>query len=269
MKKNKGILYVATGKKHVKEAKISVEHVNRCMPNIDTTLVTNVPNIVGKFKNVMKIDNPSHGFEDKIRGMRKSPYKYTLFLDTDIYVREPIHEVFDVLDNFDVSISINQNRDLHTSNVGVPNTFPEYNSGVFAFATRRVSELFELWTEYYDDEHHSDQVSLRKALYDISPRISPLPIEYNYLPRVPAHLVKPVKVLHGRLLEIESKGANQYYDIEKINDELRDSTRHKLMSRGGYEKGVYPPLLERMKISIRERGVLSTVTRIISKKILP
>lgn len=267
MRSEKGVLYVATGRSFIQEAERSVNVLNKKMPNLDTTIVTEKIDIPEGFDRVIGIEDPSYGFEDKIRGISKTPYKKTLFLDTDTYVLEDLGGMFEILKKFDVGVTQNQNRDLHTQNIGVPEAFPEYSTGVIVFDKSKTKDMISKWKEFYEKGQNGDQPSFRKALYESGVRVATLPREYNYSVRTPAHLIKPVKVLHGRLIELESDGAGKYYNLENAKKRLSNEEKHKLVSRGGFERGVNPPVKDRIKMSIKKRGILETVTRIAKRAI--
>ena len=41
--------------------------------------------------------------------MYQSPYEYTLFLDSDTEIRQPIYDLFEFLDESDLALAPNQN----------------------------------------------------------------------------------------------------------------------------------------------------------------
>lgn len=267
MSDERGALYIATGRKFIEEAEISLKILKRSLPNLSTAIVTEDEKRPEGFDRVIKMGNPSFGFKDKIKGLEKTPYEKTLFLDTDTYVVRPIEELFSILDKFDIGVAQNQNRDLHTSNIGVPESFPEYSTGVMVFKRDRTRKLIRSWKNEYKEEHNGDQTSFRKSLYESGVRIATLTREYNYSVRSPAHIVKPIKIIHGRILDAEFESSNKYYDVEKVKCRIEDEIRHKILTRGGFERGSNPPVLDRIKLSVRERGILNTINRIVKKLI--
>jgi len=211
-----GALYVATGEQFVEEAEVAAKSLSEQMPDLPIAIVTNEETNPTGFDKEIKLSDPSYGFEDKIKGLQRAPYDRTLFLDTDTLVAENIAEVFDLLDNFDVAVTHNQNRDLFSENPGVPDCFPEHSTGVISLKKSTTQDFFKRWLRLYDDGHSGDQISFRKALYESDIRVATLPREYNYSVRTPAHIVDNAKVFHGRLFRIDSPGAARYYTMRVI-----------------------------------------------------
>lgn len=198
-----GVTYVATGYKFLKEAHASAESVKEAMPDVPVCLITDEDR------------EPRFPFDDIVyhteyagtkrykQAMGLSPYDRTLFLDTDTYVARDLREVFVVLDRFE--LAVNQiSSGYHYELPEVPDSFPELNSGVIAFRkTPAVLALLAEWSRLFDVYEATkgwtwDQHSFRQALYESPVRFAPLPIEYNFMPYLPAYFMAEVKVLHGR-----------------------------------------------------------------------
>jgi hypothetical protein len=259
---SEGVLYVATGNQFVQEAELAVETLSREMPQLSSAIVTDRKTNPSGFDTVIRLANPSYGFEDKIKGINKSPYDKTVLLDTDTYVVESFSEIFKLLSSFDIAVTHNQNRDIYTSNIGVPRCFPEYSSGVIGFNKITTKILFDSWMQLYETDHNGDQPSFRKALYESDIRIATLPREYNYSVRTPAHIIKDVKIFHGRLFDFESSGASQYYTIQDSTQRVNEDQGHRLLAMGGYRRNIHPPLRHRIRKSIENRGIIGTILRI-------
>ena len=198
-----GVVYVATGDKFLSEATASAESAKAAMPDVPIALITDGRREpTGPFDLVVRHEEHS-GTKRFKQSMGLSPFQRSLFLDTDTYVARDLREVFTVLDRFD--LAVNQiSSGYHYDMPEVPHCFPELNSGVIAFRdTPEVQALFAEWSRLFDAYHVSDgwtwdQHSFRRALYESPVRFAPLPIEYNFMPYVPAYFMAEVKVLHGR-----------------------------------------------------------------------
>ncbi len=81
---DRGILYIAIGKKHVEEARYSAETA-RTYSRLPVTLITNVEGVEG-FDYVHLIPVAEYDPLEKIRGIASFPFAQTLFLDTDTRV---------------------------------------------------------------------------------------------------------------------------------------------------------------------------------------
>ena len=49
------------------------------------------------------LPNPEYSFLDKIIALSRTPFEKTLFLDTDTFVIEPLDEIFELLERFDMA----------------------------------------------------------------------------------------------------------------------------------------------------------------------
>lgn len=261
-----GVLYVATGDEFVEEAKISADTVRKSETDTSIAIVTDQPRNLDNFDDIIVLSDPSYGFYDKIQGMRQTPYDKTIFLDTDTHVWEDISELFDILEEFDIAATHNQNRDLYTDlSLGVPEAFPEYSSGVVVFDKLVTNGFFENWSKIYQDDHPGDQPSFRKALYECDLRLATIPREYNLSPRYPSHVVKSIKIFHGRLLDINSPGANKNIELEKITEIMNENNGHRLFDKNGYQVVPNDSLLYKLDKHLKTDGVIETMRKGLEK----
>jgi len=203
---NRGILYVATGSRHLAEAVESAKSAKKHMPEIPVWLYCDkAPSDPHSFDEIRLVENPRHFFIDKIEPMKNSPFEQTLFLDTDTRVCLPITDLFDVLDRFDVAIAHAPMR--HDRSYPVPNCFAEPNSGVIAYRKNpRVADMFDRWIAIYEEDLRTspkpemvDQVHLRRALYESEVSLYILPSEYNFRSVMVGFCARQrVRILHGR-----------------------------------------------------------------------
>jgi len=223
---DEGIVYVTAGEKFVREAELSAESLREFNPKYPISIITNVENPPKIFDDVIRIDDPRYSFADKPFEIQL-PYQKTVFLDTDILVRGDVSPIFKVLDRFDIAASMNStNYGRQTCNQHqIPDTFPEYNTGVVGFKkSEKVEQFLRDWRHIFQADNTlrpGDQPAFRKALYNCELRIATLPPEYNCLFRYPGNVVGSIVCFHGRLINVESKGASKQYDAydaaEKLN----------------------------------------------------
>lgn len=206
-----GIIYIATGKRYRKEANISAESVRSVMPDISITIFTDTrDDIQNKLFNTIEIiEKPSFSFFDKIEPLVQSPYKKTLFLDTDTLVLEPVYELFEVLDKFELTYCQAPGRGADNPQLlaECPLAFVEPNTGVMSYLNNsRINKLFQEWSDYYKTllteiprRISHDQPAFRKVLYNSDIRALVLPPEYNLRTIYPVFKGRmPTKILHGR-----------------------------------------------------------------------
>ncbi len=236
-----GFLFVATGEKYIALARRAVHSVRRHHPGHPICLVTDREFADdGLIDRVMVLDHvqPTQGpnarnrafaTADKVRGIRLSPFQKTLYLDCDTWVLDSVHELFDVLDHFDLIGATDPKRrpsddvpdplsnalalafrDVHER---VPECFPQINAGVIGIRKNTITEAFlEKWESLAirnarRDDRAGDQIAMMEAQYAM-PRIryAPLPHEYNLyiLPVVTAY--GKVKIVHGHHPDLPSVG---------------------------------------------------------------
>ncbi|MGD1716609.1 hypothetical protein [Dapis sp. BLCC M172] len=125
---SKGVIYIVTGEKYINEALISAASLKDKMPNLPITLFSSEEVNSELFNEVILIKNPQseYGIIGKINQVRyisQTPYKETLFLDTDTYICHNFVERFTMLKNFDIAVA-------HAPNIiayqveNVPKSFP-------------------------------------------------------------------------------------------------------------------------------------------------
>ncbi len=268
-----GVYYIATGDQFVAEAGVSAQAVRKAMPEVPIAIATN-GNPEFDFDYVININNPEYSFTDQISNLHRSPFERTLHLDTDIYMDAGVNELFNVLDQFDIAVAHNHNRSrVSFEPPSVPNSFPEYNTGVMSYNNNKQFHKFtrswqQIYNNLFDGENPQNQPSFRKALYDSSLRVATLPPEYNLMVRYPGHAVGTVKLFHGRLLDIETPGAGKYTDIKEAATKINTMTDHRVFTQLGglsiYSNNESKPI-SRIRMEIWRHGFVGVCRRGISK----
>lgn len=223
---NQGVIYVAFGQKYISEVLVSAASLKRSMPDLPVTLFCDVEVACPYVDQVVRADGDDSfpGCAAKIPHIAASPYDQTLFLDSDTYVCGTLAPLFALLDAFDLAAAHAPTRAIYEVE-GVPDTFPELNTGVILFrrspdvqsALSRWADLFlrylerlrrdEIrWLRAADRRWHAlnDQGVFREALYRSSVRVAILPPEYNCRFSAPGFVDGPVRILHGRGLDLAS-----------------------------------------------------------------
>ena len=162
-----------------------------------------------------------HSYRDKI-SMRFSPFKKTLFLDTDTHILGPIDQLFRLLDRFDVFFSA-ADGGLHYELEGVPmDAFPEPSAGVIGWTkSDRTARFFALWDQYYLEQERAngegawDQRSMRAALWWSDVSLASLPSVWQLYTFCTASMIGPVRIVHGRDRRLPSviASANRHLGI--------------------------------------------------------
>lgn len=231
--KSRGIIYVATGERHLREMLFSAESAKKYFPDLPITLFTDAPSIPlikdnALIDNIEVIENPLYSFGDKIGPLQRSPYDETLFLDTDTIVVNSCEEIFEPLKNNDIAVTFNgYRRDFDFEEV--PHSFPSYNTGVIAFRKSAAFTAFiEDWISKQGDYvkfRPDDQPSFRYCVSQGNIKLHTLPCEYNFYPHFPCMVggFSKVKIVHSwgpfaaeaaRILDRSGKGPVIFGPIE-------------------------------------------------------
>jgi hypothetical protein len=202
-----GVVYVATGKKYYDEACISVRSL-KASNTLRTAIFTDQPQQNPDFDLHIPVKGTGDGFLDKVINLKSSPFEHTLFLDTDTFVWSELSDLFNLLEHYDLAAAHDHLvREVYPV-VGVPQAFPEFNTGVLLFRNDHpMRTLLDTWVEIFQEEKESflrktpgkrfhDQPPFRKAIYGSSLRMATLPPEYNCMFRYAGSVVGEVKILH-------------------------------------------------------------------------
>jgi len=221
---SRGIIYIATGRKYVDEALISARSAKTHMPDVPIALFSDLSaaevDAADTVDSIFELDAVDYSCRDKIQPLLATPFEKTLFLDTDTFVCEPVYDVFDIMDRFDIALSQAPDRYQYYL-PHLPDCFTEFNSGVIAFRkNKRIKELLASWEETFfrmleeDDGSYRDQHSLRDAVYRSDAQLFVLPPEYNFRTICPNYAGRhcKVKILHGR-----------HADLQKVASRLNHS----------------------------------------------
>lgn len=238
-----GVMYVATGKRFLREAAESRRSWEKWMPGYPVVVFTDEEKIARDlgFERVVVLDEVCHSFADKVGVLERSPFERTIFLDTDTRICGPLDELFQILDRWEVAAVAAPLRETWPQ-PDLPRAFPEVNSGVLVW--RKGTETDRLWAEWgrLYAEHVArtgqtdDQPSLRRALYETGVRLWSLPPEYNFRTVLPGFAGRgAVKILHGRHRDFAAieQEINGYQGCRLVVPGDRDLRPGRLMVLGG------------------------------------
>jgi len=266
---SEGILYFAKGGGFRAEVEASAKRVNAVMGEYPITLVTDTPVDVDAVDTLV-LDETEFTKSDKPRSLLKSPYDRTLYLDSDIWLYDGVPELFDILDRFELGLVKDplephvHDRDEPHPIDGVPEAFPEFNTGVMVFRkTANVVALFERWKNHCGPTERRDQRSFRPALYHSDVRFTALPPRYNCIYREANALNGEVKVFHGAL--VDTRPADHPIDVEDAVETINRHDGSRISY--GYKNTVivHPPIpaLVHLHYALREEGVVTTINGIL------
>lgn len=275
---NAGVIYVATGEKYVLEACKSATRLKEVMPSIPITFFTD-KEILSKAFEKVEIIEPFHK-RSKIPCLVKSPYEQTLYLDSDTYVTDDLSELFQLLDRFDIALVQSPCGEKYEIK-GIPDCFPEFNSGVILYKkTSKVYDLFRTWKTLYERDLLNseqlvkpqegclqDQATFKEAIYYSELRIATLPPEYNCSINNPGRLLGKVKILQGRHPSFPSLARKMNKKLGERVHIRQSETKMMIVHRKRYFP--WRLKLERLRDSLKKRGLINTISHIASNKIFP
>lgn len=200
---DKGVVFVATGQKHFLQALDSAESVKRAMPGLPICIFSdrNSESLDG-LATLIRVKASGNGYRDKIQGLIRTPFEYSLFLDTDTAVCSPVEELFEILGSFELAVAHSSHR-THWNFEEIPASFSEFNTGVLAYRkSNTINGFLRTWLAEFDkgclQGHPHDQPSFRKALYLSKVRYATLPREYNCNYKSCGYHSGTVKIFHGQ-----------------------------------------------------------------------
>lgn len=186
---NWGVMFIATGKKHILSAIRSAKSVRKHNPSLNIHLFSNrqecgidLDTSGGLFTSLGDVEDPHT--RSKVDYMCETPFERTVFLDNDTRVLGDLTPLFLLLDRFDIALSHANNRTSLPPlwRTKIPITFPQFNSGVIVFHnSEKVIQLFRDWKVFFYQAGFkiNDQLTLRELLWLSDLRIATLPPEYN------------------------------------------------------------------------------------------
>jgi len=164
----------------------------------------------------------------------ETPFNKTLFLDTDTFVYEPIPEIFDVLDEYDIAACYDG---MPAPQLGNP--YCMLNTGVILYEnSTKVNNVLKNWNDIYwnrrskssiDSEKHSpnnsysnrkkgkksNQPSFSEAVYTSDLDLFVLPEYYNLNSRTGA-ISHDVKIFHQRPLHSKKEVGDIINKTDKV-----------------------------------------------------
>lgn len=285
---SRGIVYIATGAKYLEEALFSASSAKHHMPNILISIITDQRLVLDTIDQVIVIDEPNYSFRDKVAFMELSPYEYTLFLDTDTYICAPVYELFEILDRFDIGL-VHDGGFIPIPTAKVPESFPQFNSGMMIFRKSIMQPIFESWLSRFDEARQKfaeddrratgwavDEATLRELLYETKVQIAPVTSQYNCRFIEGGYVAGFVKILHRHSphrYETVAEVINQYtgqrvYIADRVIREVvvgRFLRQVKAKTIGFYAKPSYQLIVQRIHGYWHEYGFWGMIGQLMKR----
>lgn len=211
-KNKEGVVYLVVGDdlKYVREFEKSYnslrEHYSGPV-SIITNCEIDIPDV-----NVIDVKSSAQdwqsGLLNKPKHLYSSPYRKTVFLDTDTIILDNFNELFDLLDHFDICAALSP-VDFHWPSVNGKKLigYLPYNTGVLAYNTSgKCKKVFSDWYKLYENylqhdlpRYFNDQTPFNESVLKNKAQVCTLPNNYNLRANCVGNLVRgKVKILHDR-----------------------------------------------------------------------
>ena len=178
-----GVLFIATGEIHVEAARRAALSVRRLNPSLRLGLFSDLRPSDGVFDDWSRVTDPHE--RSKVDFLPRTPYRDTLYLDTDVRVVADLGDMFRLLERFDFALAqvVRWQKAFYQRSwiEDVPSSFPQHNGGVILYrSTPEVIAFFEAWRDnYHEAGFKEDQVTLRELLWTTPLRLATLPPQFN------------------------------------------------------------------------------------------
>ena len=196
----KGALYIVyenkKNKRHssdlwFKECVHSVKTLKKIHPNLPITLFSDRDPKIPQIDDVRIFNLPEDMQRLKPFVLKESPYDYTMYIDTDTAIINPIEDTFDLLDRFDLAAVPDCVRRKHQpveiwpEYAKIPDSFGEVCGGlIFYKKSDAFLKFMDIWENNYTHWYKisgspAEQPSLRVSLWQSNDlKMHLLPIEY-------------------------------------------------------------------------------------------
>ena len=130
------------------------------------------------------LNRPTLSWGDKIEAIAKTPFEKTIYIDCDVMAVRPFaKELEKALNHFPFLCNGGMSFNEEWEYTDYPIALSQMNSGVIAFKSSLVPEVFERWKYLYNTRKaYGDQATLRASLLDCKIPWFSLASEWNCQP---------------------------------------------------------------------------------------
>jgi hypothetical protein len=201
-KSGRGVIYCATGEQYIRRATLSASSLKKNTPGLECCIFTDGAADGEIWDRVIPIEKSRTDYHqymlDKLIVLNSSPYKDTLYLDSDTYILDDLNELFNILERFDMAVCHGHDRQKRyliqhgripvrgelkeAASSDIPYAFAPLQGGLMLYRSSEKTEAFlrDLFDLYKTKDFYDDQVSIRELLWSSDLRFYILPPEYNF-----------------------------------------------------------------------------------------
>jgi hypothetical protein len=223
----RGVLFVVTGDKYNAAARESAQSVADTNPGLGIAICSDQEVNDGPFHYAMKMEPGASRRKHEYLG--QTPFRETLYLDSDTRVTTDIGDFFRLLEKYDMAgahVRFRENPDrVKTYSASIPKAFPQINCGVLLYRKcAAVEALFTEWRRIYEaGGFRRDQLPFREALWTSAVRFYVVGPEYNkrWIPLTALGGEPPPKILHIKGFNSRSPWMKLFLSIALISARRR------------------------------------------------
>lgn len=185
---DRGVLFIVTGEKYYSAAIEAAQSVAETNPWLGIAIFTDQDVAGPPFHYAIRMEPGAS--RRKHEFVARSPFRETLYLDSDTRVTTDLRDFFRLLEKYDMAGAHVRFREApnrlkaHASDI--PRAFPQINCGVMLYKKcAAVDDLFADWCRIYDEGGYKrDQIPFREALWRSNAKFYVVGPEYNkrYIP---------------------------------------------------------------------------------------
>lgn len=182
-----GFVLAATGEKYRRLMGKAVRSLRAHHPDIPIDLYTEAPLDLPEADRVVMLPDGVDPRRPRFFALRDTRFDRLLMLDVDLLAVAPVHDVFEVLERFDMAMAQDNFRNSihsrHVSGAPIPAAFPQFNAGVMGVRrSARMDRFVDDWeAAFIAGGSKRDQSAMRDLIWtDPELRVATLPPEYNF-----------------------------------------------------------------------------------------
>ncbi len=213
----RGVVYACSHQRWLAETLVSAESCRRHMPELEREIYLTAPlceaagtDLDRHFTRVIVLEGSEHPARPRFDSVVRTTLDQALFIDGDTLFLAPVHELFELLDDFDIALAAApQYLSPKARRLGIYEMLPpvslaqpEWNTGVLvARMDGAFREMSKTWSGLYATTRSKgfamDQAAMRSALVHSRLRVATLPNNYNLRALLPQLIAGDVKILHA------------------------------------------------------------------------
>lgn len=220
----RGVVYACSALDWIPETVRSALSFARHMPDVERHLFATVDvlkrchdDFGDAFTEIFPLDRIKYSHRPRFASMLLTEFDQVIFIDGDTLLLMPVHELFDVLDHFDIGAAIAPQlfhpeafkRGIYDLLPAVSAAVPEWNGGLLVANNTATFRHFVIqWRTLFHQcatrGYYLDQASLRSALVTSKLRVATIANIYNFRAHIPQVIRGRIRILHahGDLPEI-------------------------------------------------------------------